>query len=225
MINCWCSTYDGLNRTSFSIEYTSWFTTDRQSRSTHRPIFSVFSMMVIFRIVSNHSWLCLPTSLWFRLRSSRMTSSALLTVLFSSAMLLMPSLVSSCWIRLERTNKPNGTLSPCANFFISAALSVANSGCRAIYWVTACHRCLCSKGKTVLNFCLVSLLLFKSLIKLRLLTEAAGVLEFVRDSVLYNHVVATKAYYPATDTALVHRKNFHPKESSIINAQFKESTN
>ena len=76
-------------------------------------------------------------------------------VLFSSAMLLICSLVSSCCTRLEWTNKTEVTGSPFANTFISAAVSAGSSGCpgmrcpacQAIWSVAACHRCLCPEKK------------------------------------------------------------------------------
>ena len=116
-----------LNKTSCGIEVTSWFTIDRQSRSTSRPrmitgLFSVFSVTVNRCIVSIHSRSCLSTSL----------SSATFTVLFNRAMLFIPSLVSSCCTRLDRTSRFSGTGSPLAKTFISRAFSTGSSGCPGI---------------------------------------------------------------------------------------------
>ena len=61
------------------------------------------------------------------------------------------------------------------------------------------------KGKAILNFCLVSLLLFLSLVELRLLAEAVGNLVLVTCSMLYNHVIAIQTHVSATDIASVHR--------------------
>ena len=47
---------------------------------------------------------------------------------------------------------------------------------------------------------------------------------FDTDLVLYTHVIAIQAYFPATDKALIHGINFLPRESSIVYAQFKGST-
>ena len=123
-----------LNKTSFDIEVTSWFTIDRQSRSTSRLrmvdcLFSVLSVTLNRWMVSIHSQSCLSTSLSSKSRSLPMTSGATFTVLFSRAMLLIPSLASSCCIRLDRTSRSNGTASPLANTFISAAVSTGRSGC------------------------------------------------------------------------------------------------
>ena len=80
-----------LNKTSFGIEVTSWFTVDRQSRSTSRlrmitGLFSIFSVTVSRCMVSIHSRSCLSTSLSSESRSFPMTSGATFTVLFSRAM-------------------------------------------------------------------------------------------------------------------------------------------
>ena len=92
-----------LNKTSFGIEVTIWFVIDRHSLSTSRPrmitgLFSVFSVTVNRCMVSIHSRSCLSNSL-----SSK--SGATFTVLFSRAMLFIPSLVSSCCTRLDRTSR------------------------------------------------------------------------------------------------------------------------
>ena len=63
-----------------------------------------------------------------------MTSGATLTVLFSSAVLLIPSLVSSYSTRLERTNKSNRTRSTFANTFISTVLPAGSSACPGVGW-------------------------------------------------------------------------------------------
>ena len=69
-------------------------------------------------------------------------------------------------------------------------------------------RCFCLESKTVLEFCLVNLLLFKLLIKLCLPTQAMSVLVFFASPVLHVHVIAIKAYYPVTNRTLIHRIGF-----------------
>ena len=98
------SVNDVLNKTSFGIEVTSWFTIDRQSRSTSRLrmvtcLFYVLSVTVNHWTVSFHSRSCLSTFLSNKSRSFPMTSGATFTALFSRAMLFIPSLVSSCCTR------------------------------------------------------------------------------------------------------------------------------
>ena len=100
-----------LNKSSFGIEVTSWFTIDRQSRSTSRPrmitgLFSVFSVTVNRCIVSIHSRSCLSISLSSKSRSFPMTSGATFTVLFKRAMLFIPNLISSYCTRLDRIADP-----------------------------------------------------------------------------------------------------------------------
>ena len=126
-----------LNKTSFGIVLTSWLTIDLQSRSTPRlrmdtGLFSVLSVTVNRCMVSIHSRSCLSTSLSSKSRSFPMTSGATFTVLFNRAMLFIPSLVSSCCTKLDRTSRSNGTGSPLAKSFISAAVSTGRSGCPGI---------------------------------------------------------------------------------------------
>ena len=99
-----------LNNTSFGIEVTSWLTIDLQSRSTPRlrmdtGLFSVLSVTVNRCMVSIHSRSCLSTSLSNKSRSFPMTSGATFTVLFNKAMLFIPSLISSCCTKLDRTSR------------------------------------------------------------------------------------------------------------------------
>ena len=63
-----CSVNEVLNKTSFGIEFASWFTIDRQSRSTSRlrmvtGLFFVLSVTVNRSMISIHSRSCLSTSL------------------------------------------------------------------------------------------------------------------------------------------------------------------
>ena len=120
-----------LNRTSFGIEFTSWFNIDRQSRSTSRLrmvtcLFSVLSVTVNRWMVSIHSRSCLSTSLSSKSRSFPMKSGATFTLLFSRAMLFIPSLVSPCCTRLDQTSRFKGTGSHLANTFVSAAVSTGS---------------------------------------------------------------------------------------------------
>ena len=126
-----------LNKTSFDIEVTSWFTIDRHSRSTSRPrmitgLYSVFSVTVNCCMVSIHSRSFLSTSLSSKSRSFPMTSDATFIVLFSRAMLFIPNQVRSCYTRLDRTSRSSGTGSPLAKTSISAAVSTGSSGCPCI---------------------------------------------------------------------------------------------
>ena len=58
-----------------------------------------------------------------------MTSGATFTVLFSKTLILIPRQVSSYCTKFNRTSKSNGTGSPKANTFVSAAVSNGSSGC------------------------------------------------------------------------------------------------
>ena len=129
-----CSVNEVLNKTSFVIEFTNWFTIDRQSCSTSRLrmatcLFSVLSVTVNHWMVSIHSRSCLSISLISKSRSFPLTSGATFTVLISRDILFIPRLVSSCCTRLDRTSRSSGTRSPLANTFISAAVSTGSSGC------------------------------------------------------------------------------------------------
>ena len=59
---------------------------------------------------------------------------AKLIVLFSSAILLISSLVSSCCTRLERTNKSSGNGSPFANVFFLSRQLFPQEGRGALVW-------------------------------------------------------------------------------------------
>ena len=87
-----------LNRTSFSNEFLGWLTIDRQSRSTLRlrmatGLYSFLSVIISPCMPSIHSSSCPSVSLSSRSRSFLMAADAKFTVLFSRAILLIPSLV------------------------------------------------------------------------------------------------------------------------------------
>ena len=156
-----------------------------------------FSQTFSDAMAAAHSWSSLVTSLSNNPPSIRITCGVTCTVLSNNERLLMFMRESSCWTRFERSNRSKGTGSFLE--FLSRLLplqvtqDVLGLGVHTYPTISsreAFRKCLCPETRTLLDFCLIGLLLFQSFIELGLLAEAFSILVFVTHPVLDYHVVA-----------------------------------